>query len=168
VHRLLQALPDIPRDRRAVAARDFLARAAEFLPAECVAMAAQVFTVLDDPRFAELFQPGSRAEVPIVGRVTLGGGEYAVSGQVDRLAVTGGAVLIADYKTNEPFPQRPEDAPEAYVAQLALYRLVLSQLYPGREVRAALIWTAGPALMALPAALLDEALLRLSPLRETA
>ena len=46
--------------------------------------------------------------------------------------------------------------------------LVLSQLYPGRDVRAALIWTDGPDLMELPAALLDEALARLSPLRETA
>jgi ATP-dependent helicase/nuclease subunit A len=166
VHRLLQALPGIPRERRAADARDFLARAVEFTAAERDAMAEQVRTVLDDPRFAELFAPGSRAEVPIVGRVTLDGRDYAVSGQVDRLAVTDSAVLIADYKTNEPFPQRPEDAPE-YIAQLALYRLVLSRLYPNRTVRAALIWTAGPALMVLPAALLDDALARLSPLRET-
>ena len=32
-------------------------------------MIEQVCRVLDDPRFAELFPPGSRAEVPIVGRL---------------------------------------------------------------------------------------------------
>ena len=32
-------------------------------------MVEQVRRVLDDPRFAELFLPGSRAEVPIVGRL---------------------------------------------------------------------------------------------------
>ena len=39
---------------------------------------------------AELFAPGSRAEVPIVGRLVLGGETIRVSGQVDRLAVTQG------------------------------------------------------------------------------
>ena len=57
--------------------------------------------------------------------------------------MTADAVLIADYKTNRPAPRRPEDAPAAYVAQLALYRAVLAKLYPGRAVRAALVWTAG-------------------------
>ena len=32
-------------------------------------MIEQVRAMLDDPRFAPLFAPGSRAEVPIVGRI---------------------------------------------------------------------------------------------------
>ena len=55
--------------------------------------------VLNDDRFAALFAPGSRAEVPIVGSVTIAGETVAVSGQVDRLVVTPDAVLIADFKT---------------------------------------------------------------------
>jgi ATP-dependent helicase/nuclease subunit A len=48
------------------------------------------------------------------------------------------------------------------VRQLALYRAVLKKLYPNRNVRAALVWTAGPALIELPAAILEAALSRLS------
>jgi ATP-dependent helicase/nuclease subunit A len=125
-------------------------------------MVAQVNAVLDDPRFAPLFAPGSRAEVPIVGRIARPGRpDIAVSGLIDRLAVTDDAVLIADYKTNRPPPRRPQDAP-AYVAQLALYRAVLAKLYPGRQVRAALLWTEGPDLMEIPATMLDEALTRVT------
>jgi ATP-dependent helicase/nuclease subunit A len=118
-------------------------------------MLTQVGRVLDDPRFAPLFQPGSRAEVPIVGR--LQGGRLAVSGHVDRLVVTGNSILIADYKTNSPAPRRLEDVP-AYVAQLALYRAVLRELYPDKSVRAALIWTDVPDLVEISAASLDAAL----------
>ena len=104
MHRLLQSLPDIPRRARAEAARRHLARAArDFGAEEQQSLLGQVQRVLEDARFSELFLPGSRAEVPIVGR--LKGGAFAVSGQVDRLAVTDDAVLIADYKTNRPAPQ---------------------------------------------------------------
>jgi ATP-dependent helicase/nuclease subunit A len=85
-----------------------------------------------------------------------------VSGQVDRLAVSEKTVMIADYKTNRPAPSRLEDVPADYVAQLALYRAVLTLLYPGREVRAALVWTEGPNLMEVPAVALDAALSRVA------
>jgi ATP-dependent helicase/nuclease subunit A len=159
VHRLLQALPAIPPNRRAEAARRYLAREAkDFGDAERTALAAEVLAVLSDSRFAPLFAPDSRAEVPIVGRLPAGD----VSGQVDRLAVTDTAVLIADYKTNRLPPRSLEDVPADYVTQLALYRAVLAALYPGRAVRAALIWTEGPALMEVPAAALDAALSRVA------
>jgi ATP-dependent helicase/nuclease subunit A len=159
VHRLLQSLPDIPRAARAEAARRHLARNAKglFSAEECERMLEQVRLVLEDARFAELFSVGTRAEVPIVGRLTHSGGTIAVSGQVDRLAVTADAILIADYKTNRPAPRRLVEVP-AYVAQLALYRAVLSQLYPGKSIRAALIWTDVPDLMEVSAAALDQAL----------
>jgi ATP-dependent helicase/nuclease subunit A len=157
VHRLLQSLPDIPPGARTEAARHHLAHAASLLSVEERELVLdQVHQVLEDPRFAELFLPGSRAEVPIVGR--LPGGTLAVSGQVDRLAVTRESVLIADYKTNRPAPQRLEDAPDAYKTQLALYRAVLAQLYPDKSVRAALVWTDVPDLMEISAASLEAAL----------
>ena len=94
--------------------------------------------------------------MPIVGR--LKGGTLAVSGQVDRLAVLNDAVLIADYKTDRPAPPRFEDVPPAYIRQLALYRAVLAELYPGKVIRAALLWTHVPDLMEIPAAALDREL----------
>ncbi len=121
-------------------------------------MIEQVRRLLDDARFAELFLPGSRAEVPIVGRLTHKGRTVAVSGQVDRLAVTGDSVLIADYKTNRPAPRRIEDTPRAYVTQLALYRAVLGRLYPDKAIRAVLIWTDVPDLMEIPATAMDHEL----------
>ena len=158
MHRLLQSLPDIAPAARAEAARQHLARSVkDFSGPECEAMIAQVTRVLEDPRFAELFSPGSRAEVPIVGHLAVGGRPIAISGQVDRLAVTADAVLIADYKTNRPAPSRFEEVPPAYVRQLALYRAVLAQLYPGKPVRAALLWTEVPDLMEISATELDAA-----------
>src|SRR5262249_41980595 len=112
--------------------------------------------LLDDARFAQLFLPGSRAEVPIVGR--LKGDTLAVAGQVDRLAGTGDSVLIADYKTNRPAPPRPAHVPGAYVAPRALYRAVLAELYPDKRIRAALVWTDVPDLMEISQASLDAAL----------
>jgi ATP-dependent helicase/nuclease subunit A len=162
VHRLLQTLPDIAREARDAAARRHLARAAKMFSAEeCDRMLEEVRRVLDDPRFAELFVPGSRAELPIVGRITHNGREVAVSGQVDRLAVTADAVLIADYKTNRPAPRDLEKVP-AYVAQLALYRAVLERLYPGKAIRAARVWSDVPDLMEVSAVALDRALARVT------
>jgi ATP-dependent helicase/nuclease subunit A len=161
VHRLLQALPDIAEAAREEAARRYFARSAgKFSDAERELMVEQIQRLLDNPRFSQLFLPGSRAEVPIVGR--LEGGRFAVSGQVDRLAVTDDSVLIADYKTNRPAPCRLADVPGAYIAQLALYRAVLGQLYPDKRIRAALVWTDVPDLMEISDAVLDAALISIT------
>ncbi len=165
VHRLLQALPDIVPAQRSEAIRRLPgALGSRFYRRKSRSRSlAQVHAVLSDSRFAELFAPGSRAEVPIVGRLTRAGRTFMVSGLVDRLVVTRDAVLIADYKTNHPAPRRPEDAPEEYVRQLALYRAVLAKLYPGHDVRAALVWTHVPDLMALSPEALDHTLARFTP-----
>jgi ATP-dependent helicase/nuclease subunit A len=114
--------------------------------------------VLEHPGFAPVFSPGSRAEAPIAGRISVRGETVPVSGRVDRLAVTSDSVFIVDFKTDREPPAEPEDVPAAYVAQLAAYRTVLAALYPGHAVRAALLWTATPSLMPLPGRLLDRAL----------
>jgi ATP-dependent helicase/nuclease subunit A len=155
-HRLLQALPALTAEARVEAARRYLRGARELDDSEREAIIAQVQGLLDDARFADLFRPGSRAEVPIVGRIPRGGGTIAVSGQVDRLVVTDKAVLIADYKTNHPAPRRIEDVPPAYIRQLALYRTVLAALFPDLTIKAALVWTDVPDLMEVSAALMDR------------
>ena len=72
-------------------------------------------------------------------------------------------VLIADFKTNRPAPRRIADVPPGYKQQLALYRALLGKLYPGRRIRAALVWTEVPDLMELSAADLDAALAQVKP-----
>jgi ATP-dependent helicase/nuclease subunit A len=158
VHRLLQSLPDIaPEARAARAARYLAAAAAELDTGERQAILASVMTVLADPAFAEVFTPTSRAEVDIAGRIATAGGTAEVSGRVDRLAVTDGRVLVVDYKTNTAAPAGLADVPAEYIGQLALYRLVLRDAFPGRRVAAALLWTAVPALMEVPEEALDRA-----------
>jgi ATP-dependent helicase/nuclease subunit A len=165
VHRLLQSLPDVPKEHRAETARAFLnrgSRAGSLSDGERETLAREVLALLDDARFAPLFAPGSRAEVPIVGRL---GTRPVPGGVVDRLVMTEGQVLIADYKTNRAAPQslaELEAAHPAYVSQLAVYRALLRALYPDRTVRAALVWTDGPSLMEIPAEVLDSALARLT------
>jgi ATP-dependent helicase/nuclease subunit A len=159
VHRLLQSLPDVVPDRRRKAAEDYVAKAGrELQDADRTRLVEQVMGVIDGAQFRELFASGSRAEVPIVGKLRHGGEIMSVSGQVDRLSVTQAAVLIGDFKTNREPPRRSEDAPVAYVRQLALYRALLRKLYPDRPVRAALIWTEVPDLMELSQVVLDQAL----------
>jgi len=167
IHRLMQSLPDVPPARRAEAARRYLARAgSDFAPDEQEAFVATTLRLLDDPRYAALFAPGSRAEVPIVGRLPRPGRTpLLVSGQIDRLAVTDDAVLIADYKTNRPAPRTLAEAAQShpgYLRQLALYRAVVGKLYPDRPVRAVLVWTDVPDLMEISPEILDAELARLT------
>jgi ATP-dependent helicase/nuclease subunit A len=160
VHRLMQSLPDVPPKHREAAGERYLAGAAKALSAtERSEILRQVLAILDDHSFAEIFAAGSRAEVPIVGRVTRGGAApLRVAGQVDRLTVSNDAALIADYKTDSAAPRRLDEVAPAYVTQLALYRAVLAGIYPEKTVRAALVFTAGPHLMEVPALAMDAAL----------
>jgi ATP-dependent helicase/nuclease subunit A len=162
VHRLLQSLPDIPPERRLDAAERYLAKAAaDFSAAEQAGLVGQVLAILDDATFAPLFGASSRPELPIVGHIPSAGGEpIPVSGQVDRLAVLDDAVLIVDYKTDRRVPSDLDEV-EPYVVQLALYRALLSRLYPDREVRAALLFTEAPQLIEVPHERMDGALAKL-------
>jgi ATP-dependent helicase/nuclease subunit A len=159
VHRLMQSLPDIPPAGRKDAIERYLARAAaDFLPAEQAEIARQVLVILNDLVFAEVFAVGSRPEVPIVGRIARAGETVAVSGQVDRLAVTRDCVLIADYKTDRAAPNQLAQVPDAYIGQLALYRAVLARIYPAKTIRAALIFSAGPNVIEVPGPAMEAAL----------
>jgi ATP-dependent helicase/nuclease subunit A len=170
VHRLLQSLPDLAVERRRELAQNYLAGNAKGWTAEeRDALVDRVLTLITDSRFAAVFAAGSRAEVPIVGRLERPGGPPAlVSGQIDRLVVMPAEILIVDYKTNHAPPATAAEAPEGYVRQLALYRAVLSRLYPQRSIRAALLWTETPDLMEISAPALDAGLALLSSPREPA
>jgi ATP-dependent helicase/nuclease subunit A len=160
VHRLLQSLPDLPIVHRRAAALKFLARNAEdWTQADRDALAQRVLDLIGDGRFAGVFGAGSRAEASIVGRLQRPASPpVLVSGQIDRLVVTAGEVLIVDYKTNQTPPRTAAQAAAAYVRQLALYRAILQKLYPHLPIRAALLWTEAPELMELSASVLDAEL----------
>jgi ATP-dependent helicase/nuclease subunit A len=154
IHRLLQSLPDLAPDLRLSSARRFLANPQNGLTlAQQAEIENEVIRLLDDPSFASLFGPESRAEVPLTGRV----GDLLIAGQVDRLCVMENEVWVVDYKTNRPPPPMGSPVPEVYRRQMAAYHTLLCQLYPSKRVRCFLLWTYAPLLMPL-----DEEVLSLS------
>lgn len=157
VHRLLQSLPDLAPDQWEAAARRFLGQPAHGLTPEAQdELAREVVGVMTDPTLGRIFDPGSRAEVPIVGLIRDAKGKpQVVSGQVDRLVVREDGVWILDFKTLRPAPMEISRIPVAYLRQMAAYRAVLAQVYPGRPVHCALVWTEGPRMMVLDNAHLD-------------
>jgi ATP-dependent helicase/nuclease subunit A len=161
IHRLLQLLPDIAEAKWADAARTLLNREGDLTPAQREEMAAAALGVLGDARFAAVFGPGSRAEAAIAGGSPELPPGLAVSGRVDRLVIAPGRVLVADFKTNRPAPDSIEQADPAYLIQMAVYAAVLREVFPGRRVEAALVWTDGPKLMLVPENIIDQTLARL-------
>jgi ATP-dependent helicase/nuclease subunit A len=160
LHSLLQHLPE-----RLVSAEGveeisavLAARAAGLDPDSRAAIVADALAVLERPDLAPLFGPGSLAEVPIAGRLTIGGEEFPVSGQIDRLAVTDEAVHVADFKTTQWPPADLDAIPRDHLAQLAVYAGLLRGLYPDRSLKAFLVYTRGPQVFEVPPALLDGAL----------
>ncbi len=159
LHDLLRHLPTLPAAERAATAQRFLAQPAHGLSKEEIAgWSAEALAVTEAPAHAALFAAGSRAEVPLIGTVQTPRGTFTVSGQVDRLAVTDREVLIVDYKTNRPPPESAAGVALSYRRQLALYRALLQEIYPGRPVRAFLLWTAAPRLMEIDAETLDKSM----------
>jgi ATP-dependent helicase/nuclease subunit A len=157
IHLLFEVLPDLPPKSRQKAAVEFLGRQADLTPDQRHEMLESTLGVLEDKRFATVFAEGGRAEAPVIGRL----GADTINGRIDRLVITDAEILIVDYKTDRPAPPTLAGVGEAYVAQMAAYRAVLSQRWSNRPIRCLLVWTDGPQLMEIPPAALDSALARL-------
>ncbi len=151
IHKLFQLLPELDAGQRLPRAIEWLASPAHNLTVpEQNEILEATFNVLDDPAFETLFDPRTRAEVPLTGHLRKPDGTHAiVSGQIDRLVVTDGEVIVLDYKTNRPAPKTVEEVPDAYRRQMRTYRDILAEIWPNRPIRCALLWTDGPALMDL-------------------
>lgn len=139
VHSLLEHLHAIAPEAREGTARAFLQGSLPGVGADLIEdLLRQSINTLAIPALAPLFAPGSRAEVPLVARL----GDFIVSGQIDRLAVEETRILFVDYKTNAAPPAARSDIPAAYLRQMALYSASLAQMFPGKEITGALVWTA--------------------------
>lgn len=144
-HKLLQTLPGVEKARRAETARLWLARYGLELSAEIrESILSETLAILDHPRYSAIFGPGSLAEAPVTGTIE---GRGLVHGQIDRLLIGAEEILIIDFKTNRPPPKDPGLIPPVYREQMEIYAAILRHIYPGRPVRAALLWTDGPVLM---------------------
>ncbi len=63
-----------------------------------------------------------------------------IAGTVDRLLIQPAEILVVDYKTGRS-PESEDEIPRAHRAQMQAYSDALSAIFPGREVRAALLYT---------------------------
>ena len=164
IHKLLEILPEIPMERRRDTAEKMLESYKDVAAKLRGQIIDEVFAVLEHPEFAPIFADGSRAEVSLAGSAKgLPDGLY-LNAQIDRLCVTQDSVTIVDYKSNRPAPTQPEDVADLYLGQMAAYRELAREIYPGQVVNCALLWTDGPHLMPLPNALLDAALQKVAAL----
>jgi ATP-dependent helicase/nuclease subunit A len=152
LHALIERLPDVPLAQRDAAARRWLAaQAVDVAEGERAAWAAEACAALANPEWRALFGPGSLAEAPFSAVID---GGLVIAGTVDRLLVTETEVLVLDYKTGAHVPAAAAAVAPAFLRQMAAYAAALAVIFPGRTVSAALLYTAAPRLIALPADLL--------------
>jgi ATP-dependent helicase/nuclease subunit A len=154
LHQLFERLPAVAEERRREVALRWLERSAGVADAAFrQALVEDSCRIISDPRFADLFGAEAFAEAPIAAVVE---GGQVVSGTVDRLLVTPGRILVADFKTGRAVPPAAEDIPVPHLRQMAAYRAALRVIFPDVPVEAALLYTTGPRLHLLPDALLDR------------
>ncbi|MDB5538675.1 MAG: hypothetical protein JWQ89_402 [Devosia sp.] len=157
LHALLQHLGRVaPAGRPAVA----LKAAAALLPdapAQHAVVAGKALSILGKPELQFLFAEGSRAEVPFLATAERNGESVRIAGRIDRIVVRPGEVLLVDFKSDADPVMEPGAVKPAYLMQLSLYALVATQLFPGRSVAAAILWTSLESLLKLPNAALAEA-----------
>jgi ATP-dependent helicase/nuclease subunit A len=133
------------------AGRGWLERHAADLPAQDRdALLGSALAVLGNPDWADLFGPDSLAEVPVAAVV----GGQVVAGTIDRLVIEPGRVRLVDYKSARRPPDRIDAVPRGVLRQMGAYAAALEATFPGRAVEVALLYTAVPRLIAVPAEVL--------------
>ncbi|TAD77955.1 MAG: double-strand break repair helicase AddA [Sphingomonadales bacterium] len=146
IHALLERLPEVPAEDRTQAAHAWLARQAGDLPAAVRdEVLGAAIGVLDHPQFAGLFSPQALAEVPLAATVD----GVVVAGTVDRLLIEATRITVVDFKTTRRPPASIADIPVPTLRQMAAYVAALEAIYPGRDVRAVVLYTHVPALFDL-------------------
>ena len=73
-----------------------------------------------------------------------------IAGTVDRLLVEETRVRLIDFKTGAFVPGSAAEVPTSHRNQMAAYVEALRAIFPGRSVEAALLYTSGPKMIALP------------------
>ncbi|MCH7806041.1 MAG: double-strand break repair helicase AddA [Proteobacteria bacterium] len=153
IHKLLEVLPGLPAEKREGSARAYLAQKDKALTRKQQDdIWNKVKGVLEHPQYSFIFGPGSRGEVALAGIVE---GNF-VSAQIDRLVVEKDRITLVDYKSDRRVPETVAAAPREYIQQVGLYRELLKDLYPGREIRAALLWTEDCTWMIVPGQIIKK------------
>ena len=145
IHQLLERLPALASETRADAALKWLEAGRVPGEAKRREIVEQVCAIISDTRFAPLFGAGSLGEAPIAATLPDG---RVIAGTIDRLLIEDSRVSVIDFKTGQ-VPSSDADVPEGHRAQMDAYAEALKVIFPGRNVRSALLYTAGPKLIEL-------------------
>lgn len=158
LHLLLEHLPDWPADRQGEIALRLLSVGEDSAdPAEIETVLAEAQAVLTSEAMRPWLGPDTLAEVEITAHLPELGGRR-IHGILDRLWIGEDRVLAIDYKSNAVIPARPEDVPPGLLRQMGAYAAALAQIYPGRRIDTAILWTRSGLLMPLPCNIVRAAL----------
>lgn len=164
IHKLLEILPEFSLDKRPEIADKILSGYVALNIAQRDQISNEVFAVLNNPDFADIFAAGSRAEISLAGSAKTLPEDIYLNAQIDRISVTKTHVYIIDYKSNRPPPQTQDGVADIYWGQMAAYRELARDIYPAHKIISALLWTDGPSLMVLDDKRLDMALTQIAGL----
>ena len=138
IHKLLQFVPDIYKDKQSEAITKYLKNIApDFSEEERNNICNDIISLINNPDFGIVFGANSQAEVPIMGEIN----EKIISGQIDRLIITDKKIIVVDYKTNRNTPQTVDKVPQIYLSQLSDYKALLQKIYPQKEIETYILWT---------------------------
>lgn len=154
LHQMLEHLPQSPP-----ALWPAMAWAATPEHLDAMALLAEAKAVLALPQAEMLFGPMALAEAAVSGDY-LG---RLVAGTLDRVVIFPDHVLAVDFKSNRVVPDHPSLVPEGVLRQLGMYVHVLGQIYPGKRIETAILWTATARWMPIDAELVKAALARVTP-----
>ncbi len=159
IHRLLEHLPTTPAATWPDLAATLLSQGEDRADsAELEPLLLEATQCLNSPALAPVFDPDALAEVAVTAH--LDALDRRVHGTIDRLIVTPEKVTAVDFKTNTTVPDRPDQVPDGILRQMGAYAHALAQIFPGKTIDTAILWTRGAQLMPLPTALITEALHR--------
>ena len=120
---------------------------------------AEARAILEAPELGFIFAPDTLAEVEIAAPLPGKSGQR-LQGRIDRLVVEPERILAVDFKSNRLAPDTPEQTPEGILRQLGAYHMALSEIWPGRRIETAIVWTRTAAFMPVPEALAKAAFRR--------
>ncbi|WP_370931344.1 double-strand break repair helicase AddA [Bartonella sp. DGB1] len=144
IHKLLQYLPMIDKNKHEEAAKNYIKNyAINWSQTQQQSIITSVLKLLNDPEYNYIFSKNSKAEVPIRGELLINGSKKQISGLIDRIIIEDNNLLLIDYKTSF-CPSTIEDIPIAHIAQLALYEKIVQPLYPDKKIDVILIYTQVP------------------------
>ena len=149
IHKLLQICPQIEQGSRSKYIKQYMEKT-KFSEIEKTEIHDEVTSIFSE--FENLFGTNSYSEVPIKGKL----GNYDFAGQIDRMIINTGEILIVDYKTTPNIPGTAAEISQKVLKQMAYYKRAICEMYPGHNVNCAILWTNVTQLMMIPNSIMEN------------